>query len=88
MVGLEPVQGLCYHAKDVVCDVKSQFLSRGQLFVTPMGWVPPASSVRGILQARILQWVAIPIFSTQGSNPGPLHCTQILYCLSQQGSLV
>ena len=26
------------------------------------------------------------IFQTQGLNPGLLHCRQILYCLSQQGS--
>ena len=26
------------------------------------------------------------IFLTQGLNPGLLHCTQILYCLSYQGS--
>jgi len=25
-----------------------------------MGWGPPGSSVNGILQARILEWVAIP----------------------------
>ena len=25
-------------------------------------------------------------FSTQGSNPGLLHCTQILHCLNHQGS--
>ena len=30
---------------------------------------PPVSSVLGILQARILEWVAI-LFSTQGLNPG------------------
>ena len=34
---------------------------------------PPGSSVHGILQARILEWVAISysrgIFLTQGSNP-------------------
>ena len=29
-----------------------------QLFATP--WSPPGSSVLGILQARILEWVAIP----------------------------
>ena len=28
------------------------------------------------------------IFLTQGSNPGPLHCRQILYHLSYQGSPV
>ena len=26
------------------------------------------------------------IFPSQGSNPGVLHCRQILYCLSHQGS--
>ena len=47
-------------------------------------------TIHGILQARILEWVAIPfsrgIFLTQGSNPGLLHCRRILYQLSHQGS--
>ena len=90
---------------------------------------PPGSSVHGILQARILEWVAIPfsrdlpnreiepkfpalqanslpseppgkskntgggnlsllqwIFPTQELNQGLLHCRQILYQLSYQGS--
>ena len=34
----------------------------------PMDWSPPASSVRGILQARILEWVAMP-FSRGSSQP-------------------
>ena len=38
----------------------------------PMDRSPPGSSVHGISQARILEWVAISssrgIFSTQGSN--------------------
>ena len=38
----------------------------------PMECSPPGSSVHGILQARILEWVAMPpppgIFLTQGSN--------------------
>ena len=38
---------------------------------------PPGSSVHGILQARILEWVAIPF--SQGSNLGLLRCRQILY---------
>ena len=29
----------------------------------------PGSSVHGILQARLLEWVAISYFPTQGSNP-------------------
>ena len=39
------------------------------------------SSVHGILQARILVWVAISfsrIFPTQGSSPGLPHCRQML----------
>ena len=50
----------------------------------------PGSSVHGILQARILEWVAMPssrgIFPTQGSNPGILHCRQVPYSLSCHGS--
>ena len=36
------------------------------------------SSVSGILQARILEWVAIP-FSRGSSQPNLLHCRWILY---------
>ena len=39
----------------------------------PMDCSPPGSSVHGIFQARVLEWVAIfllqGIFLTQGSNP-------------------
>ena len=48
---------------------KSETLSRVQLFVTPMDCSPPGSSVHGILQARILELVAIS--SSRGSShPG------------------
>ena len=53
-----------------------------------MGYSPPGSSVHGIFQARIPEWVAIP-FSRGSSRPrnlGLLHCRQILYHLSHQGS--
>ena len=96
----------------------------------PSLWDPMVYTVPGILQARILEWVAFPppgdlpnpgikarspalhvdslpaepqgkpkntgvcslsllqgIFPTQESNPGLLHCRQILYQLSYQGSL-
>ena len=50
----------------------------------------PGSSVHGILQARILEWVAVlflqGIFPTQSLNLGLLHCRQILYHLSHQGN--
>ena len=43
----------------------------------------PGSSVHGIFQERILEWIAIPFSrgSSQpwGSNLGLLHCRQILY---------
>ena len=45
---------------------------------------PPGSSVHGILQAGILEWVAMP--SSRGSNPGLPLCRRILYHLSHQGS--
>ena len=47
-------------------------VSRVQL-CNPVDCSPPGSSVRGILQARRLEWVAVSfsrgIFQTQGSNP-------------------
>ena len=51
-----------------------------QLFCDPTDCSLPVSSVHGISQARILEWVAISflssIFPTQGSN---LQCRWILY---------
>ena len=51
---------------------------------------PMDFTVHGILQARILEWVAFPfsrgIASTQQSNPGLPHCRRILHQLSHQGS--
>ena len=56
----------------------------------PMGCSPPGSFVHGDSPGKntgvgchvLLQG----IFPTQESNPGLLHCRQILYCLSHQGS--
>ena len=49
-------------------------------------------TVHGILQTRILEWVAIfllqGIFPTQGSNPGLPHSTKNLYQLSHQEVIV
>ena len=51
---------------------------------------PVGTTVRGILQARILEWVACPFSGgstpTQGWNPGLPHGRRILYQLSLQGS--
>ena len=51
---------------------------------------PPSSSVHGILQARILDWIAISfskgIFATQGSNVCLLHWQADSLPLSHQGN--
>jgi len=52
---------------------------------------PPYSSVHKIFQARILEWVAISFsrgFPNPGIKLGLLHCRQILYRLSYNGSPV
>ena len=56
-------------------------------FCDPMDY-----TVHGILQARILEWVAFP-FSRGASQPRDqtrvdLHCRQILYQLSYERSLI
>ena len=55
----------------------AQSLSCVQLFVTPKDCSPSASSVHRILQARILEWVAISYSRgsvlAQGSNLSLLH---------------
>ena len=38
----------------------------------PMDYNPPGSSVHGVLQSRILEWVAIPSSTIEG------HLTQIV----------
>ena len=60
-------------------------LSRVQLFVTPWTAALQAPLSMGILQARILEWVAMPP-SRDLPNPGIPNYRQILYCLSHQGS--
>ena len=64
-----------------------------QLCLTPWDSVDcslPGSSIHEILQAIILEWVAISfsrgIFPIQGSNLHLSHCRQMLYPLSHQGS--
>ena len=52
----------------------------------PHGLYSPGNSLgqnTGMGGLSLLQW----IFPTQGSNQGLLHCRQILYQLSYQGSL-
>ena len=56
----------------------------------PMDCSLSGSSVHGIFQARVLEWITISFsrgfFPTQEENPGLPHCRQTLYRLSHQGS--
>ena len=51
----------------------------------PMDCSPPVSSVRGILQIRILEWYfcallqEVEFFPTQELNPYLLHCRQAFF---------
>ena len=68
--------------------VRAESLHFCPTLFNPMDCGPPGSSVHGIPQARILEWVAIP-FSRGSSQPNDqtpdlLHYRQILY-LSHQG---
>ena len=59
-------------------------LSRVRLFETP--WTvcsPPASSVRGIFQARILEWGAIS-FSRESSQPKEQTHVSCVSCIGRQ----
>ena len=86
---------------DVDCslEIKRHFLLRRKVMTNlvkltqsrPTLCDPMDYTVHGILQARMLKWVAFPlllqgIFPTQGLNPGLLHCKRILYQLSHKGS--
>ena len=73
--------------RDLLLSLKSDWKS---LSCVQLSWDPMDYIVHGILQARILEWVAFPFCmgssQSQGLNPGLLHCRWILYHLSYQGS--
>ena len=57
-----------------------------QLYLTvcnPMDYSPPGSSVHGILQARILEWVAIS-FSRRSSLPRDRTCISYVSSIGRQ----
>ena len=72
---------------DVKVKVKS--LSCIQLFATPWTIAYQASPSMGFFREEYQSGLPFPslgIFLTQRSNPGLLHCRQMLYPLSHQGS--
>ena len=83
------------HLKDHVCWCSKTFFfttSESEIRSVMSDSLQPMDyTIHGILQARTLEWEAVPllqgIFPTQGSNPGLPHCRWILYQVSFQGSL-
>ena len=49
----------------------------------PMDWGPPGSSVYEILQARILEWVAMP-FAKGSPQPRDQTCLSYNSCVGRQ----
>ena len=67
----------------------AEFLQLCPIPGDPVDHSPPGSSFHGILQARNMERVAIPVsrdLLTQEQNPGLLHRRESLYHLSHQGS--
>ena len=72
--------------KSAVCVLVAQSCST---LCNPMDCILLTSSIHGIFQARIPEWIAI-FFSRDLPDPeiepGSLHCRQTLYSLIHQGS--
>ena len=51
------------------------------IFCDPMDYSPPSSSVHGIFQAKILEWVAIP-FSKASSQLRDQTCVSCISCMA------
>ena len=69
---------------------KVKSLSHVRLFETPWTAVRQAPLSMGLLQERILEWVAMPssrVSSQPRDYSGIPHYSRILYCLSHQGKL-
>ena len=88
-IPMEPKSGVHFPMIPSVMPAKS--LQSSLSVCDPLDCSPPGSSVHGILQARILEWVAISfswgIFPAQGSNPHPLGSHLVQYLLHSHKSL-
>ena len=88
--------GYIFFETENLCVCMLSCFSPVRLFSDRTDYSPPSSSVRGILQARILKWVAISSFrgSSQTSDWTHVSCVsciagrQILYPLSNLGSFI
>ena len=62
--------------------VRAQWLSHVLTLCDPMDCCAPGSSAHGILQTRILEWVAMPS-SRDLPDPG-MELSSQLYCIGRQ----
>ena len=63
------------------CMLYAQSLHLCLTLCSPVDYSPPGSSVHGILQARILEWVALPFF--RGSSwPRDRTCISCVSCIA------
>ena len=67
-------KSMCMHASS---------LQSGPTLCDPMDYSPPVFSVHGILQARILEWVAMPSFRGS-SQPRDETCISYISCIDRQ----
>ena len=77
-----------YHLTLLICKMKTvlccaKLLWSCQILCESMDCNPPGSSVHGILQARILEWIAMP--SSRGSSrPKDQTCVSRLSCIGRR----
>ena len=62
------IQRGSFFLQNVVCVCYVLLVQSCPILCDPMDWSPPGSFVHGILQARILEWVAMP-FSRESFQP-------------------
>ena len=63
--------------------VRAKLLQSGPTLCDPMDCSPPGSSVCGILQGRILEWVAMPS-SRDSSQLRDQNCISYVSCIGRQ----
>ena len=78
-----PIQYILLHyfTKGNLILLKSEVIQSCPTLCNPMGWSLPGSSVHGILQARVLEWVAISF--SRGSS-WPRDRTQVSCIVSRR----
>ena len=82
-------ENLCYLIYLMKSESESEVSQSCQTVCNPVDCSPPGFSIHGILQARMLEWVASS-FSRGSSQPRVLtrvylHCRQMFLPLSLQG---